>query len=57
MAKKRKIDQISCTCNNDVTPPRSQFKANATDCICQLNNFKAGKTVELKVKRATIAIG
>lgn len=55
MVKKRKIDQISCTCKNDVTPPRSQFKANATDCICQL--FSKGKSVDLKVKGATIAIG
>ena len=57
MVKKRKIDQISCTCKKDRTPSRSQFKANATDCICQLNNFKTGKSVDLKVGAATIAIG
>jgi len=57
MVKKRKVDQISCTCKKDRTPPRSQFKANATDCICQLNNFKTGKSVDLKVGAATIAIG
>lgn len=55
MARKTKIDIISCTCKKDRTPPRSMFKANATDCICQL--FKKGKSVDLKVGAATIAIG
>ncbi len=57
MARKRKVDIISCTCKNDRTGtgPGAMFKANATDCICQL--FKKGKSVDLKVGAATIAIG
>ena len=57
MARKRKIDIISCTCKNDRTGtgPGAMFKANATDCICQL--FTKGKSVDLKVGAATIAIG
>jgi len=57
MVKKRKLDNVSCTCQKDVTgsAPGSMFKANATDCNCQL--VKNGKSVDLKVRRATIAIG
>jgi len=57
MVKKRKLDSISCTCENDKTGsgPGAMFKANATDCICQLN--KKNSSVDLKVERATIAIG
>lgn len=57
MVKKRKLDNINCTCNEDVTGsgPGAMFKANAKDCICQL--VKNGKSVDIKVKRAAIAIG
>jgi len=48
---------LVATCKNDRTGtgPGAMFKANATDCICQL--FKKGKSVDLKVGAATIAIG
>jgi len=57
MVKNQKLDNISCTCKEDVTgsAPGAMFKANAKDCICQLN--KNGKSIDLKVKRATVAIG
>lgn len=56
-ASREKLDNVSCTCKSDKTtpPPGGMFKANATDCICQLN--KNSKSVNVNVKRATIAIG
>ena len=58
MAKKRSIEQINCTCKNDKTGsgPGAMFKANATDCQCQITS-KKGTGPTTKVKRVAIAIG